>query len=86
MSTPARLFAEAGAALFGEDWGPGMAEALGMNLRTCQRIKAAVKAGGDYPVAPGALADLVVKLIARQNQLGEIRRRLEALLPPPRAG
>jgi hypothetical protein len=57
--TAAALVAQAGAAIYGAEWQNPLARALGMNERTMRRIAQAARAGEAYPVAPGALAELV---------------------------
>lgn len=49
MITP-ELFAEAGRALYGEEWQNPIANLLGMNERTVRRIAKAAREDADYPI------------------------------------
>ncbi len=54
----AALLASVGASLYGREWPAPLARALGVNVRTLQRLAAAVREGRGYPVSPGVLLDL----------------------------
>ena len=51
-------FAQAGAAMFGQDWQSPMGRALGIALRRIQRIAKAAREGVEYPIAPGVMAEI----------------------------
>lgn len=72
---PSQLVAEAGAALFGEDWAAPLARLLDLNERTVRRLKAAAIAGQPYPIAPGVLAELKAALLAQAQGLQHLARR-----------
>jgi hypothetical protein len=74
----ARLVAQAGVALFGADWRGPMAQALGMNLRTIQRVAVAAERGEGYPLAPGAFADLARLALGRSEALAALASELGA--------
>jgi hypothetical protein len=80
--TAAQLVARAGRALHGDNWPPALARDLNMNERTLRRIKAADLAGQDYPIAPGALADLFRITNARAYDFvslaGDLERYMKA--------
>lgn len=55
--------------LWGEDWAAPLAEFLGLNLRTCQRLRAAARVETENPKAEGIVSELSVKLAALSNLL-----------------
>jgi len=48
--------------LFGDEWARGLSLFLAVNLRTCQRIKAAYEANAEEPRAMNVLAELSMRL------------------------
>ena len=63
------LFAQAGVALYGDNWQGPMAQAMGLNVRTVQRIGASARDGEPYRIPP-ALMDELAKLVrAREGEL-----------------
>ncbi len=50
MTIDAKLFAQAGEALFGLEWKRPLGTLLGMNERTVFRIAKAARDGEDYPI------------------------------------
>lgn len=83
MTINAQLFAEAGQALFGDEWKRPLATLLDMNERTVFRIAAAARNGEDYqinaaigPVLARHLADHATEAEA---QASEARRLAELL-------
>ena len=52
MSIDAQVFAQAGEAMFGEEWKSPMADLLGMDVRTVRRIAKAAWEGAEYPINP----------------------------------
>jgi hypothetical protein len=67
------MLAQAGEALFGENWQSPLARALRVNVRTMQRIAAAAHRREAYPVAPQVLDGVVGLLAARAEQCVEIK-------------
>lgn len=61
----AQLVASVGAALYGEEWAAPLGRWLGVNVRTMQRLKAAVSEGRGYPLNPRLLAHLAALLRER---------------------
>lgn len=84
MTTPtnAQLFAQAGRALYGDNWQQPTARLLGWPIdprgqnRTVQRIKAAADAGEEYRIAPGVLAELATALQVRSDQAAAMAKSL----------
>lgn len=78
--TDAQLFAAAGRALFGDNWGQATARLLGWKLdakgqnRTLQRIQAAAKAGLPYDrdLSADLLGDLYTALAARTAETDRV--------------
>lgn len=62
LGTTARLDALA-SALYGEDWPRQIATLTGVNLRTCQRIKAAAIAGEEARSSYGVLLGVSARMI-----------------------
>lgn len=50
MSIDAQIFAQAGEAMFGEEWKGPMADLLGMDVRTVRRIAKAAREGTDFQI------------------------------------
>jgi hypothetical protein len=48
--------------LFGDEWAPGLARFTAVNLRTCQRIKAAFEATSEEPRSMNVLVELSTRL------------------------
>ena len=57
--TKAEIVAKFAERLFGEHWTQPLSDFTGLNLRTCQRIKAAAHMGEEYGSAKGALDALI---------------------------
>jgi hypothetical protein len=74
----AALVAGVGATMFGEEWAAPLARWLGVNVRTMQRLKAAVSEGGGYPLNPDLLAHMADLLRERARVHLEDAKRLEA--------
>ncbi len=74
--TAAELAAMVGRALYGADWQSPMARALGVQLRTVQRVAAAAADGRDYPAARAWLADLGGLIDGRSAELVALRALL----------
>lgn len=83
MTINAQLFADAGRALFGDEWKRLLAALLGMNDRTVFHIAAAAHDGADYPVNPDLGAILAEHLARRateaETQAKEARRLAKLL-------
>lgn len=77
------LVADAGRALYGDDWQNPLARLLGINERTMRRIAAAAREGEAYPVAPGALRDLLAELEQRRGALAEVAEAIRSAHLPP---
>ena len=78
-----KLFAEAGRALFGEEWQNATAALLEMNARTVRRIAAAARDSQDYPVNPAlgaVLADHLEAAAARDRVRADEAEALARLL------
>lgn len=75
--TAAEVVALAGRALYGESWQTDMARALGVQLRTVQRVAAAAAAGQDYAAARAWLDDLAVIVKERAVALSAVGALLE---------
>jgi hypothetical protein len=78
--TNAELVANIGRHLYGTDWAHAVAADLKMNPRTVQRIKRAAELGEAFPIAPGAMSDLVEIARARAAGLEGAARALEAFM------
>lgn len=77
--TNAQLVARAGQALYGErDWQSPLARALGVNLRTVQRVAKAAEDGEDYAAARAWLSDLAHLLDARGVEVARVAEALRA--------
>lgn len=74
--TDAELVVECGAALYGERWQSPLARALGLDLRTMQRLARAVRDGGDYPVGPAVMLNLRSLLRSHAIKLEQLARRV----------
>ncbi|MBO9502036.1 hypothetical protein [Brevundimonas sp. A19_0] len=72
------LTAMTGRALYGEAWQSDMARALGVQLRTVQRVAEAARAGHDYPAARAWRRDLAAMVETRAKELGALRALLLA--------
>lgn len=72
----AALLASICEGLWGDAWPASAARVLGMNERTLQRVRAAVRAGRGYPLNPRVLLDLAGWLKARADQHREWERAL----------
>lgn len=83
MTIDAKLFAEAGAALFGTDWKAPMANLLGMDVRTVQRVATAANGGPDQRVSRTLAPEIAAHLRAFADDVqprAESARRLIKLL------
>jgi len=80
------LIAAAGRALYGEEWGRPLAQALNVNERTIQRIAKAAREGEGYrSIGPGLMRDLAELLAARAAEIKAVERQVRAAgaaLPP----
>lgn len=74
----ARLFAEAGRALYGELWQSAMARRLNINQRTVQYIASAASRGEPYRIAPGIMAELVDILREQSTVCKDLSRKIAA--------
>lgn len=72
--SPSDLVVRAGRAMFGDEWQRPLAVALDLNERTVRRIAQAEREGRDYPVAPGALRQLL-ELLNQESRKLEARAR-----------
>lgn len=80
------LIADAGRALYGEEWGIPLANALGLNPRTVQRIAQAAREGEGYrSINSGMLKDLAALLATRQAEIRRLEQKIlgaAAVVPP----
>jgi hypothetical protein len=76
--TGAELFAEAGEVLFGVTWPSQLAERLGVNVRTLQRVAKAARDGEDYPIPKGVWQDMAVVAQERATEAVDLVKRLVA--------
>lgn len=53
----AALLARVGADMYGQEWPAPLARLLDVNVRTMQRLAAAVREGRGYPLNPNLLAE-----------------------------
>lgn len=78
--TNAMLFAEAGKALFGDNWQQPTAKLLGWPIdergqnRTVQRIKAAAEKGEEYRINPAVMTELADHLGAKSTECRDLSR------------
>jgi len=79
MTIDAKLFAQAGEAMFGPDWRQPLAELIGMNIRTVRRISAALREGEDYPINPTLAPVLAEHLRAYARRSQEEAKAAEEL-------
>lgn len=79
MTINAKLFAQAGEAMFGPDWRQPLAELIGMNIRTVRRISAALRDGEDYPINPSLAPVLADHLRAFAERSREEAQTAEGL-------
>lgn len=83
MTLTPQLFAEAGRALFGEEWQNPTAALLGINPRTVRRIAAAARDGVAYDVnqtlAPLLAQHLADRAIRAEAEAVEARRLAKLL-------
>jgi hypothetical protein len=77
----ADLFCSAGQALYGDEWQVKTSVALGVNLRTVQRIAAAADSGAPMHVADGILRDLWKLLRERSAACSEVEKAIAESLP-----
>lgn len=87
-TTNAQLFAAAGQALFGDNWGTPTAKLLGWKLvnnqnRAVQRIKAAAEAGEEYGINPAVMLELAEHLAARSAECKDLSRKIGRHIPKP---
>ena len=83
MTITPTLFAQAGEALFGQEWKRPLAGLLSMNERTVFRIAKAARDGEDYPVSPSlgpVLAGHLRQAVATYRDRAEEAERLAKLL------
>lgn len=74
----AELVAMTGRALYGTSWQSDMAQALGVQLRTVQRVAEAARNGQDYPSARAWRHDLATLIEGRTRDLAGLRALLLA--------
>lgn len=90
MTTPtnAMLFAEAGKALFGDNWQQPTAKLLNWPIdergqnRTVQRIRSAAEAGAEYRINPGVMAELAEHLAAKSTECRDLSRVIARTIKP----
>lgn len=79
MTLTPDLFAQAGRALFGDEWQNPLADLIGMSERTVRRIAKAARDGDDYPVNPTLGPVLAGHLKARAKAAAEESKEAERL-------
>lgn len=74
----AELVVMTGRALYGTSWQSDLAQALGVQLRTVQRVAEAARAGQDYASARAWREDLAGLVEGRTRELAALRALLLA--------